>query len=213
MNNIVVFDNFGSDMRSMCKVFKETRGATPTFDHVVLRLGDDADALLGMVKIDSFASVLAHLRTPLKVKKLTIILELFSFEAEDQLKGFAAALYNIKVSDRLEIYGCEFHLKYGVREFSKALQMNIVPVNTTLECSVPAANRYPFTMRYSTDRYPFIMRQFTGVYARATNTQQLYEQPGQVIDDATTRYRAWMDAIDLAWKDAADSAATNTAGS
>lgn len=53
----VIFDNFGSDMGPMCKVFKETRGATTIFGPVVLRLGDDADALSGMVKLDAFAFV------------------------------------------------------------------------------------------------------------------------------------------------------------
>ncbi len=99
--NMVTFDNFGSDLQTMCKSWNDLGVQSPIFGEVTLIIGDHVSQDNGFLKACSFANVLQHLKTPLRVQRLIIILERYHLSTREQFASFAATFMNVKVGNHL----------------------------------------------------------------------------------------------------------------
>ena len=121
----------------MCQTWKECRGESPIVLEVILKLGDNESMDKGELKARSFANVLQCLSTPLRVRRLLIVLERYHFRDSHQFRSFASSLVNVEVSSRFGLSAPPMHIDFVIHQLTEALHMSSVPLDGFLECSVP----------------------------------------------------------------------------
>lgn len=189
-DNSFTISHMGSDIKILnknvglysCRQEADSCGAgLPIFSNVAFFLGDPRSAEIAAFKLDAFDCALTHMRTPMHVNSLSLHIELLAWRSNAQVYSFAAVISNVIVHEKLVIYGLDIHLAFNIRHIVASLGMKIQPVHTKVEPREPGEHEFG---------------NFESHYVPAKRNNEIDETfvlPGEVIVDATSRFRELRD--------------------
>lgn len=147
----------------------------PSFNKVIIELGDAQSAEVGEFKTNRFMAALSGLRNEVGINHLTLLLGQNCLVPAPGPIHLANALGMLKVRGSLEMMGLDAYLLTDVRAIPRALGMNIQPVWSKL---------------YRCDQCLDTRGIFSSTYVPATCREEAELQAGQTVWDAGVEYYA-----------------------
>ena len=150
--NIFIFNNFGSDLKTVASSVGPLKCRSGECGHGPLRsalaqvtfnLGDEQLPYSAVDKVLSFGNTLRHLRSPIIIDVLYLRLAYHTFKNSAQLSYFASALGMIKVENKLLVTSDEQVLGMGLGELPKKLGMDVLPVYSRFQAYNPEVQYSP----------------------------------------------------------------------